>query len=182
MKKAFFLICVICFLFISITPICISESTTYVALGASETVGAAANPVTISYSYLIRNKLYDYYSVVRYYNLGEGSIPGSKILSEKVPKAISYSPDIVTLIIGAQDLSDGKTSSQFSSTVDSILKKLNDAKIKVFVSSIPDLTRYPALKNSPNFTKSKIDAFNQVITTLAPKYNATVVDASAITP
>jgi len=155
------------------------EKITYVALGASETVGSSATPYpTAGFSYLIRDRLANYYKNVNYFNFAIGGKPGFYIYNTEVPKALSKNPDFVTIMTGGNDIISGVSEEEFSNNLDLILKTLNDNGIKVFIGTFPDISNFPRFKQNPDssVTKDRVIAFNEIITNKAKKYNSIVVD------
>lgn len=155
----------------------------YVALGASDATGAGANPITNGYVYLIRDSITSRGTSVNLVNLG---IPGAKIhLILEEAKGITRfeQPSLVTIFVGANDLSAGADVTGFQSDLDAMLSHLySDTDAFIVIGTLPDLTQLPSNieSTSINVTKARVDQFNDAILNEAAKFNAKVADLRLI--
>ena len=155
----------------------------YVALGASETTGVGASPITNGYAYKIKDEVEKHIPKTVFLNLGVsgGKIPQiySQVRDESVLK---FNPDLVTLFTGANDLVAGDDPRDFQNWLRTILKGLRQKPGTVIVmANLPDLTKLPLFREAPrtNVTQERVSAFNDVIAKEAANAGASVVDLYA---
>jgi lysophospholipase L1-like esterase len=91
----------------------------------------------------------------------------------------SVCPDLVTVFTGANDIVAGVSRNSFRNDVSTILEELSRyTSARVFIATIPDLTKLPRFVNKPDrdVTVRRASAFNRVIRNQARLNGATVVD------
>lgn len=146
---------------------------TYVAMGASETLGTGASSADKGYAALIKSELSKDY-VVTYKNLGIGGATAEKIISSELNTAISAKPTFVTLFVGGNDIRYGVSNSDYSDNLDYILSKLKQNNIKTLVANVPDLSKCP--QKNEYATAAKNMQINAIIAEKAAKYDYPVID------
>lgn len=155
----------------------------YLALGASDTTGVGATPVTEGYVYLVNRDLQQRISGTFLINFG---VPGARIdsLIEQVrlAKHIRSKAKLATVWTGANDLVHGDDPSRFQSDLRELLRTLQSQVSKtVVIANIPNLTQLPVFRATPNpaVTLERIKVFNQAIKVEAAYVNASIVDVFA---
>jgi|688.fasta_scaffold111140_1 lysophospholipase L1-like esterase len=155
--------------------------TNYTALGASDTFGVGATPLTNGYAYLVEEGIEQRTGTkVDLDNLG---IPGAEVgdIDNLEAKLLSVtSPDLISLSTGANDLIDGDSIEGFESDLNGLLGKLRSSSPHaiILISNIPDLTKIKRFIESPNqnVTKERLVGFNNAIARLTASCNAHLVD------
>ncbi len=154
------------------------KEVTYVAMGASVTVGASADPREVNgYAYLVRNAL----KRVRKVKFNNMAIGGTKIeffLNNEFPEALKLNPDVVTVLVGGNDIITGTSINDFADDLDMLLKRLKENSIKVAVINSPNIANYPKFIDGSNefVTIEKINEFNHISKEKADKYGFVYVD------
>jgi len=156
-----------------------TEKTTvrYAALGDSLTAGVGAVDVKNSFPYLIADKL-SAKSNVELLNLGEPGAVTNDVVKNQLDKAITFQPNLVTVLIGINDihnrvsLADFKIS--FNKTISSLTLK---TKARIIIINIPllgttDLLLPPFRLYFNNQTKK----FNAAIKEIAAANNVCIVN------
>lgn len=150
-----------------------SSSLTYVALGDSLTAGVGADEYSQSYPYLLAQYLAgNDYQI----NLKSRALPGAKttdLLNILLPKAIEDNPDLMTLLIGVNDIHGQVSAKEFRTNYENILRQLTqETKAEIFVINIPFLGANNLLLPPYNwFFNFKTRQFNKIIQELATKYS-----------
>lgn len=159
--------------------------TNYTALGASDTFGIGATPLTNGYPYLIEEGIETRTGgKVDLDNLG---IPGAEVgdidnLEVQVLKITS--PSLITLSTGANDLIDGDSIEGFESDLNGLFGKLRSASpdAVILISNVPDLLKVERYVDKPDakVTEQRVRGFNAVIARQATIHNAYLVDLYSI--
>ena len=116
----------------------------YAALGASETFGVGANPVTNGYAYLVRDSLH-----LDAAHFADTGIPGTQLgdaYQTELTNALSIQPTVCTVFFGANDIRGGVTLAQFSRDLDDLVATLRRANAHVLVIGLPRLENLPAVR------------------------------------
>jgi lysophospholipase L1-like esterase len=170
----------------------------YVALGASETVGAgSAEPLREAWpQVLFRTALPPDTTFV---NLG---IPGTTVagaLRRELPYAIELRPDLVTIWLNVNDLVAGVTPERYERALGRLVSELRDEGVEdVLIANTPPLVDLPAYRACrpnppraapacftnemlppPGVVSELVDAYNAAIDRVAAREKATVVDLHA---
>ena len=155
----------------------------YMALGASETTGVGATPLTDGYVYLINRELSRRIPGVVLLNLG---VPGARIdlIKEQVrlAKQLGTKANLVTLWTGANDLVHGDDPKSFQEDLRFLLRTVRDSISKtIVVANLPDLTQLPRFRTEPNrfVTLDRVKAYNSAIEQEATSVNASLVNLFA---
>lgn len=151
---------------------------TYSALGDSLTSGVGADDYSQSYPYLLAQ----YFAGNDYQlTLEDRSVPGAKtsdLMQGLLATAIGDQPDIVTVLIGVNDIHGHVSAETFRANYDQILSRLkNETQANVYVINIPyiggaDMMLPPYRHLFDERTKQ----FNGIIKALAAKYQLKYVD------
>jgi len=156
------------------------DSITYVALGASATLGIGAIPLTNGYVFKIKDELEQQSQAVDLVNLG---VLGATIdvIEVEVQDLISSKlrPDLITIWSGSNDVIAGNNPDDFETVLESILLQLSEeTSALIVIANIPDLTKLPRFVDNPNsgVTLERIKAFNSSIELQASIFGIPVVD------
>lgn len=155
-----------------------SSSLTYVALGDSLTAGVGVINYEDSYPYLLAQ----YFAGNDFQvSLQSRAEPGAKVadlVTDFLPVAINDNPDIVTLLVGVNDIHGPITQKEFSQNYEIILKRLTtETNAKIYVINIPfigaDNLLFPPYDYFFNIRTRK---FNKIIKELTDKYSVKYID------
>lgn len=160
-----------------------SDSITYIAFGASATLGVGAVPLTNGYVFKIKDELELQFQEVELINHG---VLGATIdvIDVQVQDllATNANPEIITIWTGSNDVIKGDNPEEFESFLETILLQLTEqTSAFIVIANIPDLTQLPRfIKNPSNeVTLERLDAFNSSIQTQASAFSIPVVDLFA---
>jgi lysophospholipase L1-like esterase len=167
----------------------------YVAIGASETVGAGGEePLREAWpQVLFRTALPPGAAFV---NL---AIPGTTVagaLQRELPYAIELRPDLVTIWLNVNDLVAGVTAERYERALSRLVSKLRAGGVKeVLIANTPPLIHLPAYRScrpnpppggppcfadealpAPREVSELVDRYNESIERVAAREGATVVD------
>jgi acyl-CoA thioesterase I len=172
----------------------------YVAIGASETVGAgSAQPLRDAWpQVLFRTALP---AGTTFVNLG---IPGTTVagaLQRELSYTLDLRPDLVTVWLNVNDLVAGVTPEEYERELDRLVSRLRAGGVeRVLVANTPPLTNLPAYRACrpdpppggppcldrslppPAILARSVDAYNAAIRRVAGRQGAKVVDLHARTP
>ena len=155
-----------------------SSSLTYVALGDSLTAGVGANKLEEAYPYLLAK----YFAGNNYQiNVKLRVVPGAKtrdLVNGLLPRVINDNPDIVTVLIGVNDIHGEISKSEFRKNYDEILSRLTkETKAKIYVVSIPYIGASNLLLPPYNYIfDSKTKDYNKIVLELSEKYGLKYID------
>lgn len=155
--------------------------TVYVALGDSSTLGLGAeDSVHQSYPALLARHLAH---GSRYFNFAAGCGTVSTALTDQEPQALKARPTLVTIWLGWADLLPGcgapESSKTFSALYTRLLVDFQRVHARVFVGNLPDM-RKVSLSSTP-VPAHAADNFNHIISDVAKRHGAVVVDIHAAT-
>jgi lysophospholipase L1-like esterase len=148
---------------------------TYVAIGASDTVGVGAdNPQTEGWPALIYDRLPP---GSRFFRLGISGSTAREAVQDQLPHAESASPDLVTVWLAVNDFNEGVALGQYLSHLDEILRRVKATGARVFVANVPDLTGIPRYEDvDPEALRSHIEEWNSAIARVVGTNRAILVD------
>lgn len=152
-------------------------SLVYVALGDSLTAGAGAESDQESLPYFLAQKLADNKKVILY----NRAVPGYKtsdLIFNLLDKAINDQPDIVSLLIGVNDIHNQVSENEFAQNYEIILKRLTtETQAKINVINLPYIGADNLILPPYNFYfNKKTQAYNLIIKNLADKYQLNYID------
>lgn len=151
---------------------------TYVALGDSLTSGVGVNNYTQSYPFLIIQKLSQ---EDKKYILSNRSYPGARssdLLNNLLNASIKDQPDIITLLIGINDIHGNVSFSEFKENYENILSRLvSETKSKIYLINLPFIGADNLILPPYNlYFDLQTKNFNKIIKTLADKYQVKYID------
>lgn len=155
-----------------------SSSLVYVALGDSLTAGVGANSYDETYPHLLAHYFAgNDFSV----NMKVRAVPGAKtgdLLNGLLPAAINDNPDIVTLLIGVNDIHGQISVEDFEVNYDKILSRLTqETRAKIYIINVPYIGADNLLLPPYNYLfDRRTKQYNEVVYRLAVKYNLKYID------
>lgn len=153
----------------------------YAALGDSLTAGIGADTYEQSYPYRLAQKL----AVRNAINLEVFAYPGLKsdeLVANYLSRAIQAKPDIVTVLIGTNDIHNWVSSAEFEKNYRTLLVALSKTNAKVYAVSIPYIGSNSLHLFPLNYYfDHEIAKFNAIVERLAAEYGATYVDIATPT-
>lgn len=148
----------------------------YLSLGDSLTAGIGGSDYRNSYPYLIAQKLSLKNNVVLI-NLGQPKDTSTDVLLNQIPKVSGLKPDLITVLIGINDVHDLIPVTKFEANLTQIVKALKQTNAKIYLLSIPYLgaaaTRLPPYNFIVDF---QIRQFNDVIKKMSTDFGANYID------
>lgn len=161
----------------SAEPAQAAKPLTYVALGASDSVGVGADkPETDGWVPQLAQLLPP---GTRLLNLGVSGSLLSDALRQQLPVAVASDPDLVTVWLAVNDFNAQVPLARYQADLDSLLGQLATTRARVYVANVPDLTQVPIYEvmgiDKPTLA-ARVDAWNAAIAETAAKYGVTVVD------
>lgn len=111
----------------------------YVAAGDSTALGEGASNEQRAFPYLIAAKL-AVSNQVEYVNIGVSGATTGDLLTDQLAKIIELKPDLITIAIGANDITHWKSSSQTLKNFETIKKELTSkTSAKILISNVANL-------------------------------------------
>ncbi len=148
----------------------------YASLGDSLTAGTGTFDYKETFPYLVSQKL-SLKQNIELYNFARAGGTSKDVLDNQLPKVLSLKPDLVTLLIGTNDIHGLVSLSDFENNLDKIVYAIKNSGTKVYLLSIPylgsDKIIYPPYNTILDLETKK---FNKIIDNLAEKYNVNLID------
>jgi lysophospholipase L1-like esterase len=165
----------------TINPAAASTSATtlvYAALGDSLTAGVGTTKYEDSYPYLVAQKLAGSDQRVVVQDLG---IPGERtkgLLADVVPLANNNQPNIITVLIGVNDIHNQVSTATFRQNYDAILTQIaKNSTAQIYTISIPFIgANTLMLPPYQWYFDSRTREFNAIIQDLSRQHQVTYID------
>ncbi len=153
-------------------------TTTYVALGDSLTAGAGVFNYEETYPYLIASKMIKSGENVILDNFSVSGYKTRDLINELLEPAIATNPDIVTLLIGVNDIHNHVGKDEFKKNYQVILERLTtETRAKIYLINIPYIGSNTAIVPPLDyFFETETDEYNKIIKDLAKQYNLEYID------
>ncbi|MFA5771099.1 MAG: SGNH/GDSL hydrolase family protein [Patescibacteria group bacterium] len=160
-----------------------SSSLIYVALGDSLTAGAGASSYNEYYPYLIAERLADTATQVSYFNYSYLGAKTSDLINNLLTQAIVKNPDVVTILIGTNDVYDNISKTEFQRNYEIIITEIKTkTKAKINIISIPNIGVNSLFLPPFNYYyQARTANFNKIIKELTIKYNLNYIDLTTPT-
>jgi acyl-CoA thioesterase I len=156
-----------------------AEPIVYVALGDSTVFGVGASSPGRNYVSLLHERLRGIYPQARVVNLGIGGATAADVVAGQLASAAGLRPTLVTLSIGPNDITEGRTVEQYERDVEAILNTLRrKTEAVVVVNLIPDLAVTPRFRDTEEaaVVGRRTVAFNHALSRQATRHGAAIVD------
>ena len=157
----------------------------YVALGDSTAAGVGASGV--GYPELLYRRMKALGWPAGILNLAQSGAVSADVLRGQVEKAVSVSPDLITLGIGGNDLWRLVSPDRFRANLFAIADALGRTTARVLVSNLIDLGHAPIAKGAlsmmsidPAAISARVQEFNRNLQELAGRPRTTVVDLHSL--
>jgi lysophospholipase L1-like esterase len=169
----------------SVAPASASEPLTYVAIGASDSVGVGADdPAHDGWVPRFANLLG---SETRMVNLGVSGALLEDALRDQLPLAVQQEPDVVTVWLGVNDFNALVPLSVYSAQLDALLGTLRSrTSARIMVGNLPDLSQVSVYSEVLSFlglnpapVRNQVARWNAAIAQVSARHGATVVDLYA---
>ena len=163
------------------------EPIRYVALGDSYTIGTGLQDPAGAFPRLLARRLEEESGVpVRLRNLGVNGYTTADLIREELPVAADEHPELVTVLIGANDIVQEVSQDLYRERLTEIYNAIRDFGLppeRVIAISIPDFSGLPGAVSfgAPDRQRARIDAFNEVAKTEAENLGFVFVDLTTIT-
>lgn len=155
----------------------------YVAIGDSSVEGLGATSPDRTYPAIIFAAVKKYYKQAYFYNLGRLDSDAHDVIIEQLDKAISLTPNLVTISLGTNDIRHKRGIIEFEQDLQAILSRLkNETTAVVVINTIPDLSQAPIVKKLiKHLSRVLVRRFNKRIIRQAEKHGAILVDLFEMT-
>ncbi len=145
----------------------------YLALGDSLTAGVGVSDYKYSFPYLIAKKLNNAGLI----NLARSGDTSSDVLIYQIPKVLSQKPDLITLLIGTNDIHNLVTLEKFESNLTQIVKTLKQTNARIYLLSAPYLGSDNTILPPYNFIlNQRTKQFNDVIKKVSSDFGVSYID------
>lgn len=168
------------------------EPFTYVAVGASDSVGiGAANPQTEAWTAQFHEALHD---KAMFVNLGVSGSTVKAALEAQLPKAIEAKPELVTVWLAVNDIVRLVSPEDYERDLDTLVAALRQGgRAEVLVANAPPIEKLPSIRacltTAPktdgcrlpvrvpeSVVTARVDAFNDAIARVVERHGAVLID------
>jgi lysophospholipase L1-like esterase len=162
------------------------ESIRYVALGDSYTIGTGLADEAQNFPSLLARRLREETGIdVALVNLGVNGYTTTDLIREELPVARSARPELVSILIGANDVVQGSDDATYGARLNQIYGAITQLGLpaeRVVAISIPDFSPLPAAGpfGTPTHLRARIDAFNNVAKSEAASRGFRYADITSI--
>ncbi|MBI2086531.1 SGNH/GDSL hydrolase family protein [Candidatus Daviesbacteria bacterium] len=157
-----------------------SQIIRYTALGDSLTAGVGVSNYEQSYPYLLSRRL-SLTQNVELFNFAQSGATSLDVLTYQIPQALSAKPDLITILIGINDIHNLKSTKEFESNYMKIITALKTTKAKIYLLSIPYLGSEKILFFPYNFILgARTKQFNNIIKNISKNYDTGYIDLNAL--
>jgi len=151
---------------------------TYAALGDSLTAGVGSGQYENAYPYLLAQKMAATGNNIRLVNFSAPGARSQDLIDRFLEPAIASRPDVVTVLIGVNDLHNYVSREQFRNNYSYILQQLTQrTTAKIYVINLPVLgsgtTVWPPLDY---YFIQETTSYNKIIAALATQYQVGYID------
>lgn len=162
------------------------EPIRYLALGDSYTIGTGLEDESANFPSLLARRLTEEIGVpVEVSNLGVNGYTTADVIREELPVARTARPELVTVLIGANDVVQGVGETTYRDRLTHIyeaIRQLGLPSSRLVAISIPDFSALPGASSfdTPERLHGRISAFNQVARSEAEGRGFGFVDITAV--
>lgn len=157
------------------------------ALGDSYTIGTGLQDESQNFPSLLARRLTEETGIdVALVNLGVNGYTTTDLIREELPVAGSLRPELVSILIGANDVVQGSDEATYRVRLDEIyqaVERLGVLASRALAISVPDFSALPGAApfGSAGDLRARIDAFNHIAESESAPHGFWYVDISAIT-
>jgi lysophospholipase L1-like esterase len=149
----------------------------YVALGDSTVFGVGASNPQSTYVARLFTRLQGLYPRAQLSNLGVPGATAAELARSQLAVAVALHPSLVTLSVGPNDITGGKSAEQFAASLEQVFGGLRDTGAPVVMNLIPDLATAPRFTPEEKVVVGQATvAFNEVVQRLGRQYGVEVID------
>lgn len=151
----------------------------YVALGDSTVKGIGASSQSANYVSRLHARLRTVYPQAGVVNLGVGGATSADVIDRQLERALLLRPQLVTLSIGPNDLTDRVPVQDYERNVEQIFRRLTeDTRAVVVANLLPDLAATPRFRGreAAAAVRGLTVRFNEALARAARPYGVEVVD------
>lgn len=155
------------------------KTITYIALGDSLTTGIGATNYQKTYPYLLATSLAknNATSTIKLTNLAQPGAKTADIINSQLPGIINPKPNIVTLLIGANDIHGFVSAKDFQTNIETIIGTLKKTNAKIIIINIPYIgARTLVLPPYNIYFDLKTKQFNKIMANIATQENVKYID------
>jgi len=162
------------------------ESIRYLALGDSYTIGTGLEHEAQNFPNLLARRLTEGTGVeVTLVNLGVNGYTTTDLIREELPVARRSAPELVSILIGANDVVQGSDDASYRARLTQIyetVKSLGLRAARVLAVSVPDFSPLPGAApfGTPSHLRARIDAINDIARSQAASRGFQYVDITPI--
>jgi len=162
------------------------ESIRYLALGDSYTIGTGLENEAQNFPSLLARRLTAETGIdVALSNLGVNGYTTTDLIREELPVARNARPELVSILIGANDIVQGSDEATYGGRLQQIYQAITELGVpaaRVLAISIPDFSPLPGAApfGSPSGLRARIDAFNEIARSEAVAQGFLHADITAI--
>ncbi len=148
---------------------------TYVAVGASDTVGVGTQfPERDAWPARLNTRLPDGSELIR---LGVSGSLTKQAISEQLSKAEEAEADIATVWLAVNDFNGLVPVDEYEKDLTTLLTRLTESGARVFVGNVPDLTKVPIYERvPPEILSKRVEDWNVAIARATKKSKSVLVD------
>lgn len=152
--------------------------TIYVSLGDSLTAGAGATNYEETYPYIVATKMSDAGDNIVLKNFSTSGYKTQDLIDVWLDKAIAAKPDVVTVLIGVNDIHNHIGKNQFEKNYKYILDRLTkETNATIHLINIPYIgSRSVIVPPLDYYFETETDEYNKIIKKLATQYNVKYID------
>ncbi len=155
----------------------------YVAIGDSLTSGVGAEEYQDSYPYLLAERMAQSDGKIVFKNFSQPGLKTQDLIDFMITPAVKENPDVITLLIGVNDIHNHVGGKQFKENYEYILKRLtSETKAKIYLINIPLIGSNTIIFPPYNYYFDKeTDNYNEIIKELAQTYQVKYIDLNTPT-
>jgi lysophospholipase L1-like esterase len=152
----------------------------YLSLGDSFTIGTGIQPER-AFPAVLAQKWREAGHTVELLNPAKNGYTTDDVIAQELRHAVSFMPNLVTVLIGANDIIRGSDDSRYREQIRRIHRGLRQASIPakaVIVLPMPEWSRSPAASpyGTPESLRTRIEHFNAVVAEEAEAAGSRYVD------
>lgn len=155
-----------------------NQTLRYAALGDSLTAGVGADENQFTFPFILANYLADQTkSKIEVINIAQGGATSQNVLDNQITPTLDFNPDLITILIGINDMHDHVKIDDFKQNLSKIIDKLRQTKAEIIVINIPYLgstqSTWPPFKSYFDWQTKR---FNNAINEVASSKNIKLLD------